>query len=138
MAADHTAAGEMVRISGQRGVPVIVIDGQVVVGFDRSRLEQLLAPAVDPPELGLAITSARDYARRHGLQLPSGAYVGRVRVGGPAAQAGVQVGDVIVSLAGRPVDSDRDVQARLRSLVGQRVQLTLWREGRMRMVDVEL
>ena len=69
MAADHTAAGEMVRISGQRGVPVIVIDGQVVVGFDRSRLEQLLAPAVDPPELGLAITSARDYARRHDLQL---------------------------------------------------------------------
>lgn len=33
---------EMMEKSGQLGVPVIVIDGQVVVGFDRSRLAQLL------------------------------------------------------------------------------------------------
>jgi len=29
----------MVRISGQRGVPVIVIDGDVMVGFNRGALE---------------------------------------------------------------------------------------------------
>ena len=29
----------MVRISGQRGVPVIVIDGDVMVGFNRRALE---------------------------------------------------------------------------------------------------
>jgi glutaredoxin len=29
----------MVRISGQRGVPVIVIDGDVMVGFNRRDLE---------------------------------------------------------------------------------------------------
>lgn len=33
---------EMMEKSGQLGVPVIVIDGQIVVGFDRPRLEQLL------------------------------------------------------------------------------------------------
>ena len=33
---------EMMERSGQLGVPVILIDGQVVVGFDRSRLAQLL------------------------------------------------------------------------------------------------
>ena len=44
---DRTAADEMVRLTGQLGVPVTVIDGQVVVGFDRPHLEQLLASAGD-------------------------------------------------------------------------------------------
>ena len=33
----------MVRKSGQMGVPVITIDDEVVVGFDRARIEELLA-----------------------------------------------------------------------------------------------
>lgn len=45
MAADPNAAMEMVRLSGQRGVPVIVVDGQVVVGFNRARLEELVGGA---------------------------------------------------------------------------------------------
>lgn len=32
----------MVRISGQRGVPVIVIDGDVIIGFNRRALEEKL------------------------------------------------------------------------------------------------
>jgi glutaredoxin len=32
----------MVRISGQRGVPVIVIDGDIIVGFSRRALEEKL------------------------------------------------------------------------------------------------
>jgi glutaredoxin len=32
----------MVRISGQRGVPVIVIDGDVIVGFNRRAVEEKL------------------------------------------------------------------------------------------------
>ncbi|NIV28655.1 MAG: NrdH-redoxin, partial [Anaerolineae bacterium] len=37
VAADRRAATEMVRLSGQQGVPVITVDGQVVVGFDQPR-----------------------------------------------------------------------------------------------------
>ena len=33
---------EMVDKSGQLGVPVIIIDGQVTVGFDQARFESLL------------------------------------------------------------------------------------------------
>jgi len=33
---------EMMEKSGQLGVPVIIIDGSVVVGFDRPRLAELL------------------------------------------------------------------------------------------------
>ncbi|MBW2988111.1 NrdH-redoxin [Candidatus Woesearchaeota archaeon] len=39
---DRGAAEEMVRKSGQYGVPVIEVDGEIVVGFDRERLKQLL------------------------------------------------------------------------------------------------
>lgn len=39
---DVAAAREMVKISGQMGVPVLSIDGNVVVGFDKDRIDELL------------------------------------------------------------------------------------------------
>lgn len=39
---DYEAAMEMVRKSGQMGVPVVEIDGEIVVGFDRERIDRLL------------------------------------------------------------------------------------------------
>jgi glutaredoxin-like YruB-family protein len=39
---DAAAARDMVRRSGQQGVPVIDIGGKVVIGFDRAKINQLL------------------------------------------------------------------------------------------------
>ncbi|MGI6162531.1 MAG: glutaredoxin family protein [Bacillota bacterium] len=39
---DLQAAREMVKVSGQMGVPVLTIDGSVVVGFDKKKIDQLL------------------------------------------------------------------------------------------------
>lgn len=39
---DPKAAQEMVEKSGQMGVPVIDIDGAIVVGFDRTTIDHLL------------------------------------------------------------------------------------------------
>lgn len=39
---DVTKRQEMLDRSYQLGVPVIIIDGKVVVGFDRSKINQLL------------------------------------------------------------------------------------------------
>ncbi len=39
---DEKAATEMVKRSGQQGVPQTVIDAQVVVGFDRNKINSLL------------------------------------------------------------------------------------------------
>ncbi len=39
---DMTAARDMVRRSGQQGVPVIDIGGKIVVGFDRGKINQYL------------------------------------------------------------------------------------------------
>ena len=41
--ADQKAANEMVKKSGQMGVPVIDIDGKIIIGFDEEELEKSLA-----------------------------------------------------------------------------------------------
>ena len=39
---DREAAMEMVQKSGQRGVPVIDINGNVIVGFDQATIDRLI------------------------------------------------------------------------------------------------
>ena len=43
VAKDRDKANEMVQKSGQMGVPVITVDGEVIVGFNQSRLDKLLS-----------------------------------------------------------------------------------------------
>ncbi|WP_010245050.1 glutaredoxin family protein [Acetivibrio cellulolyticus] len=40
---DREAAMEMVNKSGQRGVPVIDINGNIIVGFDQSEIDRLIS-----------------------------------------------------------------------------------------------
>ncbi len=40
---DRAALDEMVKISGARSVPVIAACNEVMVGFDKTRLEQMLS-----------------------------------------------------------------------------------------------
>lgn len=42
VAVDLKEREEMVQKSGQMGVPVIDIDGEIIIGFDRGRIEGLL------------------------------------------------------------------------------------------------
>ncbi len=42
VALDAVAREEMIKKSGQFGVPVIDIDGKLIIGFDRARLSELL------------------------------------------------------------------------------------------------
>lgn len=39
---DKKKAQEMIKKSGQMGVPVVEIDGEIVVGFDREKIEKIL------------------------------------------------------------------------------------------------
>ena len=43
VAQNRDAAKEMIQKSGQMGVPVITIDGEVVVGFNQTQLDRLLS-----------------------------------------------------------------------------------------------
>ena len=42
VAADSAAREEMIQKSGQLGVPVIDINGTIVIGFDKGRVRELL------------------------------------------------------------------------------------------------
>jgi len=43
VSSDKVSLEEMVKLTGQMGVPVVVIDGEVVVGFDRAKIDSLLS-----------------------------------------------------------------------------------------------
>ena len=96
MSRDRAAAEEMVRRTGQMGVPVTAIGDEMVVGFNRSRLQQIIArlrAAQPPPALGAAVKD----------EPGGGALIGTVRPGTPAERGGLQPGDIIVAVDGTPV-----------------------------------
>lgn len=128
VAADRNAAMEMVRLSGQQGVPVITVNGEAVVGFDQPRLVQLLDRA--RPTLGASIADASSQAPKHPGIPSAGAYVGRVRPGSAAERAGLRQGDVITALGGQPVRAAADVHRILPQMpAGRDVSLTFVRQG---------
>jgi S1-C subfamily serine protease len=145
---DRAAAIEMIRRSGQQGVPVTVIGDQVVVGFDRARLERIIdamkagggqqaGAAGGRKPLGAKVADAGKYALSDGAPL-QGAYVGAVKPGSPADRAGVRVGDIIVGVGETPVRSADDLSATLGKLKPGRTNLTVRRGAATRTVGVEL
>ena len=121
----------MVRISKQQGVPVIAIDGQIVIGFDQPRLRQLLDQAAQArPKLGASVADAASQAKKHPGIPAAGAYVGKVKSGSPAEQVGLRPGDVITALGGQPVQRADDVQRLLSAMPSDRpISLTYVRDG---------
>jgi S1-C subfamily serine protease len=134
---DRGAAIEMIRLSGQQGVPVTVIGDQVVVGFDRPRLERILASmptgARKRRSLGAKVADAGQYALPGGTAV-QGAYVGGVNPGSPAEAAGLKVGDVITAVENSPVRSVNDLVSALSRMEGDQVRLTVTRGATTREV----
>lgn len=42
VSSDEQGLQEMIRVSGQMGVPVVLIDGDVIVGFDKDKIDAKL------------------------------------------------------------------------------------------------
>ena len=88
--------------------------------------------------LGVQITDvSRDLAEAFGLDKPAGALVNQVVDGSPAATAGLQQGDVIVSFDGTEIDRSGDlphVVGRYRP--GAEADVVVVREGRRRTISV--
>jgi NADH-dependent peroxiredoxin subunit F len=55
---DDKAAEKMIGLSGQRGVPVIVIDDEVIVGFDSQRLNELFGDTTSGDTFDVLIVGA--------------------------------------------------------------------------------
>jgi glutaredoxin 3 len=108
--ADPSAAQEAVRLTGQNAVPVIVIDGQIVVGFNEPRIEQLIsqAEASIRPKFGAAVADVGKAGRKD-VPIVFGAYVGRITTGSIAEKIELIVGDVIIQLNNQPISGAADL-----------------------------
>ena len=116
---------------GQRGVPVTIIDGQMVIGYDRARLENLLSGMGQRPAFGAAIADAGRMAAGPGGAVTLGAYIGRVRAGSSAEKAGLVAGDIITEFNMKPIARAGDLEAVLAGMnQGNRFSLVFLRGGR--------
>lgn len=91
--------------------------------------------------LGLAAEEAvlpRALVERHGLSGAGAVVVRGVEPGSPAAAAGIQAGDVLVRLAGRPLATVSDLHGLLvGAVIGRPLELDLLRGGTWRTLRVE-
>lgn len=70
-----------------------------------------------------------ELAARFGLDRPQGVVVNRVFPGGPAADAGIIAGDVILSVDGRPVDDMQSLRFRIATgEIGGEAEVGVWRD----------
>lgn len=81
--------------------------------------------------LGVQIQAvSSDLAQSFGLDKPRGALVGSVDDKGPAAKAGIQSGDIIVSFDGHPVTNAADLPPLVGATpIGHAVELKVLRDG---------
>ena len=130
---------EMIRRSGQQGVPVIASEDEVIVGFDQVRLARLAEKYAGPkrPPLGVMAADAEQYLARHpeiAASVPAGTkgvYVGEVRPDTVAERAGLRRGDIIVGAAGKRVRTMAMLDQLVGALkAGDTVPVRFLRDGR--------
>ncbi|WP_066271972.1 Do family serine endopeptidase [Hydrogenophaga palleronii] len=90
--------------------------------------------------LGVAVQEVNQtLAESFKLDKPEGALVSSIDPGGPAAKAGLQVGDVIRRVQGAPIVGSGDLPALIgQALPGDKVTLDVWRQGKPVELKAEL
>ena len=125
---DQNAANEMVGLTGQTGVPVIVVEGQTIVGFDRSKLEQLLARThksnAKGLSFGLSVANAGEVVHSFGVDKVVGAFVGKVAPMSPGQKLGLKKGDIINEVNSKPVYNVDELKNAL-ALIGRGNRVTI-------------
>jgi S1-C subfamily serine protease len=126
-------ARELMSNTGQMGVPVTVFDGEIVVGFDQQRLEQLVSrtPKAKRPSFGASIADASRITAKQGTGIVSGAYVGRIKQGSAAQRIGLKQGDIITRINKQGISNAGDLERVLAGIQeGQRILVEFQRDGR--------
>ncbi len=113
-------------------IPINEVTGLIKSVEQTGKLEQ--------PYLGVIyIPLTNDVAQQYNLSVNNGAYIPSssavgeptVIAGGPAAQAGLQEGDIITAVNGTPINENNDLTSILdQDSVGQTVTLTVNRAGK--------
>jgi serine protease Do len=118
--------------SGGLGLAVSIHDALPII----AALERGRRPA--KPWLGLGVQHVdADLARAFGLERARGALVSRLVDGGPAARAGLQLGDVVVGFAGRAVADPQGLIAIVQQApLGRPLPIRVLRDGQPRQLRI--
>ncbi len=83
--------------------------------------------------LGIGLTELTPELRQHfGAPEDAGVMISRIEPDSPAAKAGLEVGDILISLDGKEVASSWDIRAQARDFKeGEQVPLQIYRGGKM-------
>ena len=148
------SGGPLLNLSGEViGVNTAIIQGAQGLGFaipintvQRISSQLIQNGRVEHAYLGIQMvtlspqmkeTINSDPNRPFEVADDAGVLIAQVVPNSPAAQGGLQSGDVIVAIAGQPVKDGADVQQAVEdSSVGQDLALTLRREGREQTITV--
>ncbi|WP_322099646.1 Do family serine endopeptidase [Aquibaculum arenosum] len=121
--------------------------GNIGIGFAvpsnlaRGVMEQLMAHGrVERGRIGVSIQDLTpDLAQAFELPGVDGALVTAVETGSPAAQAGLQRGDLIIAVEGEAVRNSTALRNRIGLVrVGERVRITILRDGRQHQLQLRV
>lgn len=124
------------RSGGYQGLSfAIPID--VAMGVEQQLLE---TGKVSRGRLGIGVQSInQDLASSFGLSSPNGALVSNVEKNGPADQAGLEPGDVIVKFNGQSIDRSSDLPPMVASVKpGSTVSIEVWRSKQLKKLTVRI
>jgi S1-C subfamily serine protease len=131
---DQAAAEEMVSKTGQMGVPVTVINGEVVIGFDRVRLQNIIhqSQISKGPSFGVSVADAA----KQGKDMVAGAYIGNIKTGSAAHRLGLASGDIITGVNKHKIASAADLGRAVAGLgEGSRVTVVFLRDGQKKAAE---
>jgi S1-C subfamily serine protease len=128
---DRAAGEEMIALTHQMGVPVTIIDGEAVVGFDQPRLQEILARSGErkPLRFGLKVADADKQAQKHGEVPLFGAVIGEVTPASLGEKAGLLVGDIITMVNIARVSNADDLRKALLGLKPGDIMTVLFLRG---------
>jgi len=101
--------------------------------------QQLLAHGkVERGRIGVTIQDvSQGLAQSFGLDKPSGALISSVEKGSPADKAGLESGDVILSMNGQPIERSNELPPMVAAVKpGRKATFEIWRKGQRKEISV--
>lgn len=135
----QSPADEAGLVAGDR---IVSIDGEAMPNWEQFRIRVLISAGQtlrfgvvrDGAEIEMPVTPetvGEQQTGRIGISAPLAAEIGPVAETGPAADAGLQQGDIVTGIDGAPIDHWNVLVTRLDAAVGTPLMLTVDRGGRV-------